>query len=699
MAREQAPQQMLQRAFALFQQGRLADAEKLARRALRQGGPNAQLLQFVAVLCTGQDKHAEAVRLCTEAVRLAPQSAEAHYNLGTALMRLERGEEAVASLQKAIAILPGNYDALNNLGFALLQTRRIAEAEAAARRAIALAPKKAAAYHTLGVALRFQDRYDEAIASLELALASGHSDPDEVRFDLGQALLASNRVADAIAQFRDLLGRKPKQAKYRFALAEAEADAGLFQEAAASYEAVLALAPDDVPALVGLANARQQVADWRDFATLRLRIARAFEVGSPDADPFTMLTLFDDPALHRRSAQRHAGKHSAVPMPAPANPRKRPDKLRVAYLSSDFRVHATSVLMAGLFEHHDRSRYETIAISWGRDDGSDLRRRVVAGFDRFIDVRAQSADQAARVIREQAVDVAVDLNGYIRSHRDILARRPAPIQVNYLGYPGTMGAKWIDYILIDPFVIAPEAETQFTEAPVYLPHSYQANDDKRAEPGPVPPRGSLGLPAAGFVFASFNSTHKITPDMFAIWLRLLQAAPGSVLWLLRQNDPSERNLRRTAANGGVDPDRLIFAPTMPYHDHISRLQCADLVLDTLPYNGHTTASDALWAGVPVLTCPGRSFPARVAGSLLHAVELPQLVAPTLEDYEAKALAIASDPQAHATLRAELQRKRRTAPLFDTARFTRHLEAAYESMWQRWASGEAPAPIRIHASAA
>lgn len=687
-------QQNLQRAFALFQQGRLPEAEKVARRAAREVPPNAQLLQFIALVCSGQEKHDDAVALCEQAVQLVPSSAEGHYNLGTALMRQGNAVRAISSLQRSIEISPRSYDALNNLALSLLSARRATEAEAAARRAIALTPQKPAAHHTLAVTLRFQHRHDEAIASLEHASARGHPDPGEVLLDLGQTFLAAGRIDDALAQFRAAVRHKPKSAKFLFSLAEAESDAGRFADAAKHYEAALASKPNDVPALIGLANARLHLADWSDYQSLRDRIRHGDEAALADANPFTLLTLFDDPEFHSKSARLYAGKYS-TPVTVPAlRPHTRPHKLRVAYLSSDFRTHATSILSAGLYEHHDRSRFETIAISWSRDDRSDLRRRVAAGVDRFIDVERNSPDQTVEIMRKLSIDIAVDLNGYTRARRDILVQRPAPVQVSFLGYPGTMGASWIDYIIADSFVVPPGAERQFSEKLIYLPNCYQVNDDKRAKPSTPPARATLGLPTSGLVFASFNRTHKTTPDLFAVWLRLLQQVPGSVLWLLCQDEVAQANLRREAAGCGVEGHRLIFAASLPYQEHLTRLQCADLFLDTLPYNGHTTASDALWVGVPVLTCPGKAFPARVAGSLLRAIELPQLIASSLHDYEAKALELAHNHEARVALRAELQSKRKTTPLFDTARFTRYLEVGYDCMWQQWLSGQAPTPVYL-----
>ena len=326
-----------------------------------------------------------------------------------------------------------------------------------------------------------------------------------------------------------------------------------------------------------------------------------------------------------------------------------------------------------------------------------MRRRAEAAFHEFIDVTTVREDAVADLIRERQIDIAVDLHGYTGKPRPaILVDRPAPIQVNYLGYPGTMGADWIDYLIADRFVAPPEAARFYSEKLVYLPGSYQANDNKRDPAGPRPKRMDVGLPEQGFVFACFNANNKITPAMFAVWMRLLEQAAGSVLWLLDHGEAVRANLRREAEAAGVDGQRLVFAPRLPIAEHVNRLQCADLFLDTLPYNAHTTASDALWVGVPVVTCPGRSFQARVAGSLLHAVGLPELIASSLADYEAIALRLAHDRDAHAALRAKLIANRLTTPLFDTGQFTRGLEAAYEVMWRRWCEGLPPAAIDIPA---
>jgi len=351
--------------------------------------------------------------------------------------------------------------------------------------------------------------------------------------------------------------------------------------------------------------------------------------------------------------------------------------------------------MAELFERHDRERFEVFAFSFGPDGGSPMRRRLEKAFDHFIDVRDISDADVARQIAELGVHVAIDLMGYTKHCRPgILAHRPAPVQVNYLGFPGTMGADFIDYILVDPFVVPLDQQPFFTEKLVHLPDCYQVTDSKRERADRTPSRADYGLPEEGFVFCCFNNNYKITPSFFEVWMRLLQAVPGSVLWLSGDNDTAERNLRREAEERGVDPERLIFAPRVEYADYLERYKLADLFLDTLPYNAGATASDALWAGLPILTCAGRSFAARMAGSLLHAVGLPELITTNLEDYEALALKLATEPEVLGALRTKLAENRDTAPLFDTDRFRRHIEAAYEQMWQTWEKGEAPKPFAV-----
>jgi predicted O-linked N-acetylglucosamine transferase (SPINDLY family) len=371
------------------------------------------------------------------------------------------------------------------------------------------------------------------------------------------------------------------------------------------------------------------------------------------------------------------------------------DRIRVAYLSTDLRAHAVGFLIVGAIEQHDKSRFEITGISLGADDKSETRARFEAAFDRFVDVREKSDNEVAALLREMEIDIAVDLNGFTGDPRTrILARRPAPIQVNYLGYPGTMGADYIDYIIADPVVITPADEPYYSEKIAYLPDTYQANDTRRPMAPEVPSRADARLPDKGFIFASFNNTYKISPEMFSVWMRLLSAVEGSVLWLLEDNPFAAENLRREAAARGVNPDRLIFAPRTTPDKHLARQALADLFLDTLTYNAHTTASDALWIGLPVITTPGTTFPARVAASILTAIGLQELITPSLEEYERLALRLARDAEALALLKAKLNAHRETFPLFDTKRFTRHLEAALTTMWERHQQGQSPQTFSV-----
>lgn len=369
-------------------------------------------------------------------------------------------------------------------------------------------------------------------------------------------------------------------------------------------------------------------------------------------------------------------------------------KIRIGYLSSDFHEHATALLLVEMLELHDRERFEIFAYSYGPDDGKGMRQRLEKTFDRFIDIQALSNAEAASAIHGDSVDILVDLKGYTRASRTlILAFRPAPIQVNYLGYPGTLGGDFSDYIITDLMLTPPESAEHYSEAFAYLPDTYQPHG-RECTIGEKPGRKEAGLGERGFVFCCFNQAYKITPAVFDIWCRLLAAVPGSVLWLL-QNRLAEANLKREAHRRGIAPERIVFAEEKPQIEHLGRLQLADLVLDTLPYNAHTSASDALWAGVPIITCMGDTFPSRVAGSLLNAIGLPELIAADATDYYEMALELATRPESLSRVKTKLAANRLTTPLFDTAGYTRNLEALYQRMWQLHVEGQAPDVIRLN----
>jgi predicted O-linked N-acetylglucosamine transferase (SPINDLY family) len=432
------------------------------------------------------------------------------------------------------------------------------------------------------------------------------------------------------------------------------------------------LRPGHAEALNQQIQCRQQICDWRGIGLLQRDLLSSSERFSP----FGALTIDSTPAQQLAVARTWCEQRYAAIKPLPQNSDHRGGKIRLGYLSADFCNHAMAHPVAALIEHHDRQRFEIIAYSYGPDDGSPMRRRLAQACDRFTDIRSMPAIEAAKLIQADGIDILIDLAGYTTGARtEILAFRPAPVQVNFLGYPGTMGAGFIDYIIADPVCIPLGEDVYFSETVVRLADCYQPND-RRREIAETPSREACGLPARGVVFCCFNNIYKIAPEMFAVWMRLLEQVPDSVLWLLDGNTAARQNLRREA--GGA-ADRLIFAPRQPMPDHLARHRLADLFLDTLPYNAHTTASDALWAGLPVLTCRGKTFAGRVAASLLTAVGLPELIASSLADYEALALGLAREPARLAAVRDKLAANRHTAPLFDSVRFARAIETAYRQM--------------------
>lgn len=488
---------------------------------------------------------------------------------------------------------------------------------------------------------------------------------------------------------------RPDYAEAFYNLGNAWRELGKPEGAIAAYAQALRLRPDDADAFSQLAYQRWRACDWSAFSADQQKLRDLVRHGAR-VPPFFLLATDADRAEQLACAQRWVEPFARAVPPAPARSfrEREGERIRLAYLSADFHQHATAHLAAELFERHDRARFEVFAYSYGPDDGSAMRRRLERAFDRFIDIRPLSHPQAARRIHADAIDILIDLKGHTLNARTaMLAARPAPVQVNYLGYPGTMGADFIDYIIIDRIVAPPADQTCFAEKLVTLPGCYQPSDTRREAATP-PTRRDCGLPPDAFVFCCFNNTYKITPTFFDIWMRLLNRVPGSVLWLLESNELARRNLRREAEQRGVDPDRLVFAPIRPIGEHLARHRHADLFLDTLPCNAHTTANDALWSGLPVLTCPGATFAGRVAASAVAAAGLPELIAPSREAYEQTALDLARTPARLGELREKLERNRATAPLFDVAAYARRIEAAYLRMWERWRAGEPPAAFAV-----
>jgi protein O-GlcNAc transferase len=650
----------------------------------------------VALLELG--RYAEAVASYDRALTIKPDFTRALYNRGNALLELNRHEEALASYDRVLSIRPDFDQALNNRGNALFELGHYEDAIASYDRALAIKPDFAQAFYNRGNALLKLRRFAQAVASYDRALAI---EPDFANGlnNRGNALCELDRHEEALASYDRVLAIKPDFAGLHYRRGNALFELRCYEQAAEVFERLLDAEPDYDYAKGHLLYSKLRCCDWRNLACNVQLVENEVFAGKRVALPFIFLSLSESSSAQLQCARTyHEDMHTTHEGAIWVGERYRHDRIRLAYLSADFRNHAVAYLIAGLIEAHDKSRFEITAVSFGPDNSDETRTRLTKAFDRFINVHRMSDRDTALLLKRMEIDIAVDLMGYTSGCRPgILAFRPAPIQVNYLGYPGTMGADYIDYIVADRFILPEDHHCFYTEKVVYLPDTYQPNDYKRRISENTRTRVEAGLPETGFVFCSFNNIHKITPPVFDVWMRLLHHIEGSVLWLLEDNAAAVWNLRRNAETRGVASDRLVFAPRTRLEDHLARHRLAGFLLDNVPYNAHTTASDALWAGLPVLTCLGSSFAGRVAGSLLNAVGLPELITDNLEDYEALALKLARDQNLLAAIKAKLAQNRETFPLFDTDRFRRHIESAYETMWERYQRGEPPASFSVEHS--
>ncbi|MCK1395769.1 tetratricopeptide repeat protein [Bradyrhizobium sp. 1] len=709
-------------------QRRLADAEPLFRRAAKADKRSAEAHQLLGFTLTGLGQLDEAVRAYEKAIVLRPGLAEAHNNLGYALQLLGRLSDAMARYRKAISLRPDYHEAHNNLGnahhlqgqsgkaiphyrraieinpgyaeacwnlgTALRATGQLDDAANAYARAIAIRPDYAEAHNSLGNTLRALGRAEDAVAQYGKALAIK---PDylEPHINLGDTLLGLNREDAAISSYDRALAIRPESADILCRRGDALARLRRDADATAGFEKALALDPEHDFAFDGLARTALASCDWTRTASLRTEVAARVAAGR-FFDAFAFLSFSDNAELQLACARRYIRQHVPErPPPLWRGNNRRNDRIRIAYVASGFHDHPTAYLTAELIELHDRSRFEVIGISLGPDDGSDIRARLKTAFDQFHDVRDKSDREVAVLIKGLKVDIAVDRSGYtVNARPAIFAARPAPIQVNYIGFPGSLGADFYDYVIGDATVLPFDLQPFYSENIVHLPDCYLANDSRRPPAARAPTRDEAGLPPNGFVFCCFNNGYKITSDIFDVWMRLLEQVSGSVLWLYADRASAEANLRMEAAARGVDPARIVFARRVPQAEHLSRHHLADLFLDTLPYNAHTTAADALWAGLPVVTCPGKSFAGRVAASLLRAVGMPHLVTSDLGAYERLALRLALEPALLDSMRKRLQQNRLSQPLFHSDLYRRNLEAAYVTMWERWQRGDGPAGFAV-----
>lgn len=630
------------------------------------------------------------------ALRVQPDFVEALNNRATTLRSLRRAAEAVESCERALRLRPDYARAWRNLGVAQRELARPAESVASLRRSLELEPDNALAWSNLSASLRDVREYDAAIASAERALAIAPRFA-EAFANRGAVWLALRRPARALDDYE----RAAALGEGRSVSARAEQGrhAALsalkrHAEASAALSRALALLPEIDYGIGNLFFSRRADCDWAQFEEQSTQVEGAVRRGERADRPFQFLGVSDCAALQLQCARRYAADvPSITPAPLWCGERFGHQRLRVAYISPDFREHAVSYLLAGVVEHHDRSRFEITALSLRPADGSPMGERMRKAFDEFIEVDGRTDADIAGLLRSREIDIAVDLVGHTDQVTTILAHRPAPVQVGFLGYAGTMGTTYHDYIIADAVVIPPEQRAHYSEKVAYLPHSFQPNDSRRAASAYSPTRRECGLPDDGFVFCCFNAPHKFSPRVFDSWMRALRAVAGSVLWLPAVSESVRHNLAREAAARGVCADRLVFAAWAPdLATHLARYRHADLFLDTFPFTAHTTASEALWCGVPVLTRVGEGFAARVAASLLYALQLPELIVASAEDYERRAIELASDGAQLAALRTKLLAAVRAGPLFDTSRYTAHLEALYARMQSRVERGLEPADL-------
>ncbi|MCC6914977.1 MAG: tetratricopeptide repeat protein [Rhodospirillaceae bacterium] len=681
----------LQTARAHQQAGRFDDARKMYKQILARNSKHVESHAQLALMDFAQGRTQDAVKENERALKLRPDIAGLHNNQGSFLLTLGRFKDAAASFERALRLDPKDAQARNNLGGALSKMGRLDEALASIDAAIALVPTYAKAYSDRTMVLTRLGRFMDAVASGDKAVAL-QPNLAEAHDHRGVALLQLGRYAEAMAGFDAAIA-----ADGGFALAHSNRGVVLdlmkrTDEARESFRQALALDPKLQLAAGPALNLRMSLCDWNGAAEDGALILARIDAGELASLPFNVLSLPSSAAQQRRVAGLYTALISprrvpaAVPAPAPAR------RLRIGYFSADLGEHPVGHAIAGVFERHDRARFEISAFQIAPLKPDALHARLRAAVDHFIDVSSLSDEAAAAMARDLGLDIAVDLTGYTNHARSgIFSYGAAPVQAAWLGYPGTLANEAIPYLIADNVVIPEARRGDYAEKIVALPSCFFPPDDRRAI-APAPSRADAGLPETGFVFCSFNTAYKITPAIFEIWMRLVAAVPGSVLWLAIRNETAQRNLRAEAARRGVDPARLVFAPHAPMDQHLGRHALAGLFLDTAPFGAHSTAADALQAGLPVLTRPGETFSGRVAASLVTSLGMPELIAAGWADYETKALEIARDAKLAADVRAKLAANLKSAPTYDTARFTRALEAAYTALAAR--TGQPPAALTI-----
>jgi predicted O-linked N-acetylglucosamine transferase (SPINDLY family) len=699
-----------QQAESLLNQGKFQAAEALYRELIIAGSNNFVVYGNLAAICGMQSRFEELIILVRIALELNPDYPEGHYNLGLARQAKGLLEPAIASYNKALQLRPTYSEAHNNLGNALKEQGNLFGAVASYSRALDINPYNAEAHNNLGNAFMEQGNISGAIAAYSKALELNVCNP-EAHYNIGNALREDGDIPAAIAYYNKALELNPLNSEAHNHLGNALMEQANLLGASASYKKALELNPlsveahynlgialkelGDLPATIAsfnkalqinpdFAEARSQklyqqacICDWEAVEDDR-SVLTSLGLDSKSVTPFTLLSLEDSPERHKLRSENYArATFPKLTRSLPLRTLEKPESLRIGYFSADFHCHATMYLLSEIFSLHDKTQFEIFAFSYGRETQDEMRKKLVSAVDVFHDISAMNDAQIIELAREEGLDIAVDLKGFTKESRlSLFAHGLAPVQISYLGYPGTIGAEFIDYIIADAVVIPKDKRHYYSEKIIYLPYSYQPNDSTRVISDVEVTRKDFGLPTDGFVFCCFNSSFKITPIEFDIRMRLLGKIDESVLWLLNSNQWATINLIKQAEARGISADRLIFADKLPHAEHLARHRLADLFLDTFNYNAHTTTSDALWAGLPVVTKLGQSFAARVSASLLTAVGLPELIAESEEAYEALIWELVAHPDELAKIKLRLKANLLTQPLFNTKMYIKHLEYGY-----------------------
>ena len=679
---------------ALKDQGKLEEAIEAYSKALAIKPDYAEAYYNMGAALQEHGKLEKAIEAYNKALSIKPDYADAYSNMGVTLSDQGKLEEAIEAYSKALAIKPDYAEAHNNMGVALKDQGKLEEAIEAHNKALAIKPDYAEAHSNIGVALQEHGKLEKAIEAYNKAL-SIKPDYADAYSNMGVTLSDQGKLEEAIEAYSKALAIKPDYAEAHYNMGNALKDQDKLEKAIEAYSKALAIKPDYEAARVAKLHQQAHICNWTGIVEDHALVP---ELGTTKkhVSPFALLSMEDAPERHRTRSEIYVkAKYPQKPLPLPTKPLKKPERLRIGYFSTDFKVHPVAYLIAKVLEQHSREQFEVFGYSLHGSSHCYMRKRLISAFDHFTDVQDMSDKDVAFRVRQDDIDIAIDLNGYTKGNRTgVFAYRAAPIQINYLGYPGTMGADFIDYIVSDQNLVPFECQHYFSEKQLYLPDTYMPTDNERKLSKVSLSRKEVGLPDGVFVFCCFNNNYKITDIEFDIWMRLLGEVEESVLWLRRSNEISDIMIRKEADKRGISPSRIVFAERVPMDEHLSRHQLADLFIDTFTFNAHTTATEALWAGLPVVTKQGKGFATRVAGSLLKAVGLPELVAKTEQDYESLILDLATNPSKLIKIKEKLAANRLSKPLFDTEQYTKHLEDGYQQAYQNYFDGKAAQTIIV-----